>query len=152
MTDSKDITVDLVLRCESSVEDVCVMLTRMEQLLDKADVPSAQRQDAALVMAEALTNIARHGNDAQRGEITCRVSIAQDGLECRITDHGPAFDPSGLGLASPPPEALAEGGYGWFLIRRLTTGLQYQRRDGQNILCFRVPGTPVELPVSVQMS
>lgn len=129
------------------------MMTRLEQVLDKADVPAAQRQDAALVLAEALTNIARHGYNSQPvGWITCRVSIAPDGLDCCITDHGAAFDPSGLGQSSPPPEILAEGGYGWFLIRRLTTGLEYQRRDGQNILRFHIPGTPADIPAPVAMS
>lgn len=152
MADSKDISVDLTLRCHGSVEDVRAMLARLEQLLDKAGLPAALRQDAALVLAEVLSNIARHGYAAQRGEIACRVSVTPQGLDCCITDHGAAYDPTGLGQISPPPEALAEGGYGWFLIRRLTTGLQYQRRDGQNILCFRVPGTPVDIPVSARMS
>lgn len=153
MTDSKDISLDLVLRCQSSVEEVCVMITRLEQVLDKTEVPAAQRQDAALVLTEALTNIARHGYNSQPvGQITCRVTLSRDGLDCCITDHGRAFDPSGLGQSSPPPEILAEGGYGWFLIRRLTTGLEYQRHDGQNILRFRIPGTPADMPAAAGIS
>ena len=35
-------------------------------------------------------------------------------------------------------EELPEGGFGWDLIRQLTTGLAYARVEGRNELTFRM--------------
>ena len=39
-------------------------------------------------------------------------------------------------------EGLAEGGWGWALIRDLTTDIRYTREDGRNRLTFRIPLAP----------
>ena len=100
-----------------------------------------------LTLAEALNNVVEHGYASREpGPIDLLVSKGRDYLECRIVDAGVPMP--GLSLPSPairPParrmEAMPEGGWGWALIRALTTDLDYRREHGRNILTFRVPVT-----------
>ena len=53
---------------------------------------------------------------------------------------GGPFDPDQL--AEPQPGTLKEGGYGWFLIRRLADNVDYERNDlGRN--CLRIVKCPM---------
>jgi serine/threonine-protein kinase RsbW len=54
-------------------------------------------------------------------------------MEIRIWDRGQPFNPDLL--EEPEPGSLIEGGYGWFLLRRLSDRVIYERCfDGRNCL------------------
>jgi len=100
-----------------------------------------------LVLTEVFNNIVEHafgGRDDVRTTISIAITLTDQGLDCRVVDHGrplPATDlPMGEQVAPDTPRAdLPEGGFGWFLIRQLTDGICYCRRDGQNRLRFWIP-------------
>jgi serine/threonine-protein kinase RsbW len=100
-----------------------------------------------LTLAEALNNVVEHGYAGlEPGPIDLRIARGAGSLECRIVDAGVAMPGCILpnsGMQPLPSEikALPEGGWGWALIRELTTDLAYRRENGQNILMFRVPVT-----------
>jgi serine/threonine-protein kinase RsbW len=96
-------------------------------------------EDVDLVLAEVMTNIVRHAYKDATGVIECKLVLTDSSIDCRLSDTGRAFDPTDSGFASPEPATFAEGGYGWFLIRSLTTKLSYTREGNQNILQFSVP-------------
>lgn len=106
-----------------------------------------------LTLAEVLNNIVEHAYaDRPLGPIVLEVARAEGALRCRVTDRGHPL-PEGLvegpaASVSPAPEDsppalpcldIAEGGYGWPLIRSLTTDLAYQRHGQMNVLTFRLP-------------
>lgn len=95
-----------------------------------------------LAVAEALTNIIRHAYpNRPGGEISIKLSEAQGSIEIEIEDWGIPFDLRGACQADP--EALEEGGYGLFLIRKIAKGLWYTRKDdGRNclLLSWDIPG------------
>lgn len=106
-----------------------------------------------LVLAEVLNNIVEHGYaESGRGMIT--LSLVRDGrgLSCSISDDGVELPPTCLQrvtgeAARPQPEALPEGGFGWFLIRDLVEDLGYHRANDRNLLAFRLPlQAPVRSP------
>ena len=81
------------------------------------------------------------------GDVRIRCSLKNNLLWVNIHDAGlplpderlPAGEPANL---SVPIEDLPEGGFGWFLIRELTSDIQYERRSGNNqlSLCFEIEG------------
>ena len=97
-----------------------------------------------LALAEVLNNVVEHGySDRPAGPIDLKLGHGGRDLTCRVEDFGRPMP----GLA--PPEgrqpvvggdvaALAEGGWGWGMIHALTEDLTYSRRDGRNILRFRI--------------
>ncbi|MBL4926828.1 ATP-binding protein [Fuscibacter oryzae] len=99
------------------------------------------RSTTELVLAEVLNNVVEHAYARYPGEIELRLTVDPACLHCQIIDSGlpmpeerlPAGDPPNLGGDLP------EGGFGWNLIRTLTTGLEYHRLAGRNYLQFSLP-------------
>lgn len=88
-----------------------------------------------LALAEGFTNAVRHAHQSLPPETTIDIDLAlwSDRLEIRIWDQGKPFNPDAL--PEPQPGTLQEGGYGWFLLRRLADQVVYERvADGRNCL------------------
>ncbi len=88
-----------------------------------------------LALAEGFTNAVRHAHHALPPETTIDIDLTLwvDRLEIRIWDQGKPFNPDAL--EEPKPGTLQEGGYGWFLLRRLADRVVYERgSDGRNCL------------------
>lgn len=97
-----------------------------------------------LVLAEVLNNVTEHAyRDDEKGLIELHLKQTAAGLSCRVMDAGAAM-PRNTPPAGYPPDpdrpldSQPEGGFGWFLIRRLTRDLTYLREPNRNILCFRI--------------
>nr|WP_290226515.1 anti-sigma regulatory factor [Trichocoleus desertorum] len=88
-----------------------------------------------LAIAEGFTNAVRHAHQDLPPETAIDIHLAlwDDRLEIQIWDYGQPFDPDVL--EEPKPGTLREGGYGWFLLRRLADRVTYERSpDGRNCL------------------
>ncbi|MEO0457591.1 MAG: anti-sigma regulatory factor [Cyanobacteria bacterium P01_A01_bin.114] len=88
-----------------------------------------------LALAEGFTNAVRHAHVdlPEETPIYLDISLWIDRIEMRIWDQGHPFDPDGL--KEPKPGTLSEGGYGWFLLRRLADQVEYKRaQDDRNCL------------------
>ncbi len=98
-----------------------------------------------LTLAEALNNIVEHGYaDQSPGLIDLSVTLMVGALTCRIEDFGrplPGCAPPNGGLPPVTRDVarLPEGGWGWALIRALSTDLGYERNGNRNVLTFRIP-------------
>jgi serine/threonine-protein kinase RsbW len=132
-------TRNLRLTCRSTLPEIRTTLLSVTAFLRKADAPDEWAEDMGIILAEAMTNVARHGYRDRPGRIDLSITLDLQSLYACICDEGDAFDVSSLGRVAPDPDALQEGGYGWFLIRSLSEKLRYQRRDGINKLEFWVP-------------
>ncbi len=128
------------LRLPGDLEGVRDGLVRLMAHPLWADVPIEARPAAELVLAEALNNVAEHAYALRPGEIELSLERVVGAVAVRIADRGASM-PLGIlpaGIA-PDPAALPEGGFGWHLIRSLTTDLCYRRHEGWNLLTFRLP-------------
>ncbi len=119
-------------------------------------VPQSACDRIELVLAEALNNIVEHAFGPEPpapatesrgvtapGLIALDLSAGAAQLHCTIRDAGRPM-PDGQAPAGRPQDIdaaadLPEGGFGWFLIRRLTLDLCYVREPGCNRLSFVIP-------------
>lgn len=100
-----------------------------------ADGPTLNAFQVAL--EEIAINVINHGY-RDGGDHVFTVALAADagGVTAVVTDDAPAFDP----LDRPPVDIDAPledrpiGGLGIHLVKKLMTGVRYERRDGRNIL------------------
>ena len=100
---------------------------------------------AEQVLAEVMNNIVEHAQaDRDDGVIDLAITAEGSELACLVRDDGEPMPngalPAGqLAVVSDTLMALPEGGFGWFMIRSLTSDLRYARADGWNCLSFRIP-------------
>lgn len=130
---------DLSLVSKSEVWHIRRTLEQVEEFLEDRGFSSDRIDDINLVLAEAMTNIVRHSNLDTTGEIRLSLSLEDGYMNCELVDTGVAFDPASLGHTLPDPGKLKEGGYGWFIIRHLSQGVQYSHENGRNSLSFTLP-------------
>lgn len=103
------------------------------------------RGTAELVLAEVLNNVAEHAYADQAGPVSLTIGRTEPGIGVLVVDQGRPMPggepPDGLlpGGSATALEDLPEGGFGWHLIRSLTTDLRYTRTNGCNRLRFILP-------------
>jgi len=98
-----------------------------------------QRYRFKLAMVEGFSNTVRHAHEHLPPETEIEIELAIEHtlhapqLTFRIWDRGEPFDPSLLD--EPEPGTLQLGGYGWYLLRRLSDRVTYDRcADNRNCL------------------
>jgi serine/threonine-protein kinase RsbW len=120
-----------------SVREILVWLSTRSLI---TELPAEVRGSAELVLAEALNNVVEHAYAHFPGEIRIMMTRKDGDLRVIIEDDGmemPNYDmPEGILHHAANPDGLSEGGYGWFLIRKLTKNLSYRRHGGCNRLSF----------------
>lgn len=130
-------------QCRLTVESDLSVLTRLQSWLEDFCVTQPKlahwsfdrRYCLKLALAEGFSNAVRHAHRhrSRHTPIDLQVRIVRDRLEIRIWDAGDPFNPDRL--KEPQPGTLQQGGYGWFLLRRLCDRVTYTRdRHGRNCL------------------
>jgi len=96
-----------------------------------------------IALAEALNNVVEHAYGFETGhKVELSAELAPPGLSIDIRDSGKPLEGLSLPVAEAamvdvPVDELPEGGYGWYLIHTLTSGVKYQRIEGQNRLTLQ---------------
>ncbi|WP_285574185.1 ATP-binding protein [Streptomyces sp. RTGN2] len=87
-----------------------------------------------LVVSELVTNALRHGG----GQYTLALSATEDTVTAEVSDRSPA-----LPRERAPDLNGGSGGFGWHMVRRLTTGLSVIRGPGSGkTVRARIPRAP----------
>jgi len=137
-------TVELRLTFLSAKANVRAALASVMSGIGAMNLCDDDNSTVELVLAEVLNNVAEHAyREEGGGIIELHLRQAGQGLICRVLDNGAAMPSSTLPAGYPPNpnrprELQPEGGFGWFLIRRLTSDLAYFRRQDRNILSFQI--------------
>jgi serine/threonine-protein kinase RsbW len=117
----------------------------MTQLRD-FNLPEERFGDVQIALAEAVNNVVEHAySGSAAGDICIKCNLSPQELWIEISDYGPPLPYGELPEGLPADvtcsfDSLPEGGFGWFLIRELTSDLKYQRQNDSNLLslCFTV--------------
>lgn len=125
---------------EATEADVRRALDWLQQRLVRHGVCARMIEDIRIAAGEALNNVVEHAYGGMPGGPMCLDLRADSGqVVLMIEDCGrpiPAVEALGSSLpgAGPAPDDLPEGGFGWFLIRRLCRQVGYRREGGRNRL------------------
>ena len=118
------------------------VLTELEPLALAPDT----RGTIEIVLAEALNNIVEHAYPETDPAGQVSIVCTEDGpdLHFRLVDHGRPMPDEQLPPGLPADVGvdlgdLPEGGFGWHLIRNLTSDISYRRKGDTNVLDLRLP-------------
>jgi anti-sigma regulatory factor (Ser/Thr protein kinase) len=130
-------------RFETSVlarpEIMSDLTEKVMAFLSDQGVDTRATHHVALVFEEVLSNLATHGN-CRNVLARIAVRVSPNKVIGEVIDAGPPFDPR---LAPDPPLDIAAadrpiGGLGLHLVRKLSSDLEYARRDGENFMRFAI--------------
>jgi len=114
---------------------------QVEAFCRDQNIPAAVAYKFGLALDETLTNVISYAfADGKRHAIEIHLACSGGHLTAVVSDDGAPFDP----LTQPAPDVHAPleqrkiGGLGIHLLRKLMDKADYQRRDGRNILTFRI--------------
>lgn len=111
--------------------------------LRSSELARDRADEVEIALAEAINNVVEHAYaHTEPGLIRILCSLRRAHLDIRICDTGSALPHNRLppGLAADVSVAradLPEGGFGWFLIRELTSDIRYDRCGLINHLSLR---------------
>ena len=126
---------------EAKVENLAAVNDFVEGMLVDTDCPPKAQMQIALVVEEIFVNIASYAYPSGAGTAILRGRVLETppGLELIFMDNGVPYDP--LSRTDPNVNASMEereiGGLGIFLVKKNVEAIQYEYKDGQNILTIR---------------
>ena len=129
------------LDIEAVRENLPEVLSYVEEQLTAANCPDKAMMQIALAVEEIFINISQYAYAPDKGRATVRVEVSGDPICVKIifTDHGTPYDP----LAKEDPDVTLSaqergiGGLGIFLVKKTMDDVDYEYRDGQNILTLK---------------
>lgn len=117
------------LTVDSHLEELAVVQQWFRSVVSRLSVEAPWINDQFdklnLALAEGFTNAVRHAHADLPGTtpINIELILQADKIEISIFDQGQPFDPDSI--SEPKPGSMREGGYGWFLLRRLADQVTY---------------------------
>ncbi len=120
-------------------EAIAALTAQAQAFLADQQVDARAAHHVALVVEELVTNLGSHGNCRDK-PARIRLTVQSDRVTGEIIDTGPPFDPR---LAADPDfEAPIEerpiGGLGLYLVRELSSTLDYSHENGRNVTSFAI--------------
>jgi phosphoserine phosphatase RsbU/P len=137
---TKKMTEDVEISVHNKLSELASANQTLTQFGRKHGLPDSILHDLNLALGEILTNIISYGyTDSGEHEITVRLSIGPGEMRVDVEDDGKPFNPLEAPEADTTKalEERAVGGLGVHLVRKLTDGLEYQRREGKNLLVMK---------------
>lgn len=100
-------------------------------------LPAGVRRSVNVALDDLLANVLSHGRTGREPcSVTVEVKLDHERVTVTLTDDGPPFDP--LAQAAPDTRLSVEkrpiGGLGIHLVGQLMDQVNYQRREGHNVV------------------
>lgn len=140
MTDKLTFTMN-ELDVEATIDNLDTVTGFVNRALEEFDCPMKTQMQIELAVEEIYVNIANYAYSPEVGRAKVRVEVDDDPLKVSITfiDHGTPYDP----LAKEDPDVTLSaqerqiGGLGIFLTKQTMDDVEYEYKDGQNILTIK---------------
>ncbi len=126
------------LKLEAAVKNIEAVTEFVNAELERLNCSRKARTQISIAIDELFGNIARYAYTPDVGSVEVRFEVDEDPLSVVITfiDNGRPFNP--LEQADPDINASAEereiGGLGIFWVKKTMDMVEYEYKDGQNIL------------------
>lgn len=134
---------DCELTFDATQSNVRFALQMVRDFLGRRDLNDLQDR-VELVLGEVLNNVEEHAYRGQGGVVHVKLSSKPEGVTISTKDWGVAMPGGRLPTRDMPDlkgvalEDLPEGGFGWALIREITSDLRYTRASDENRLDFSI--------------
>ena len=112
----------------------------VEEVCEAADMNVSETMRINLAVEEAVVNVMNYAYPAgTEGDVEIEAEADDKHLTFTIIDSGVPFDPTAQSDAdiNLPAEERDIGGLGIHLIRHYMDSIEYERRDGHNVLTLR---------------
>ena len=129
------------LTIEATPENVDKVIEFIDGMLEEYDCGVREQMAIDVAVDELFSNIARYAYNPETGYATVRVDVKNDPLAVEITfiDNGVPYDP--LAKADPDTTLSVEdrqiGGLGIFIVKKSMDAVNYEYKDGKNILTIK---------------
>lgn len=136
------------LEIEAKIENLDQVLGFVDEQLEEMDCPMKTQVQIDIAVEEIYVNIAKYSYHPGSGPATIRVEFDDKPLSVILTfvDQGVAYDP--LAKEDPDITLSAEerqiGGLGIFMVKKSMDEIQYEYKNGSNILTIKKGLTPHE--------
>ena len=114
----------------------------IDEQLEEIDCPMMIQTAIDIAVEELFVNIASYAYDSGIGMAVVQVTVHEDPLSVEITfiDNGRQYDP----LAKADPDTTIssakqrkKGGLGIFMVKKSMDNVNYEYKDGKNILTIK---------------
>ena len=114
----------------------------IDEQLEEMDCPMMIQTAIDIAVEELFVNIASYAYDSGIGMAVVQVTVHEDPLSVEITfiDNGRQYDP----LAKADPDTTIssakqrkKGGLGIFMVKKSMDNVNYEYKDGKNILTIK---------------
>ena len=113
----------------------------IDEQLEALDCPMLTQTTIDIAVEELFVNIANYAYDSETGIAVVQVTVHEDPLSVEITfiDNGKPYDP----LAKADPDTTLSvnqrqiGGLGIFMVKNSMDNVNYEYKDGKNILTIK---------------
>jgi serine/threonine-protein kinase RsbW len=127
----------LTIELKNTCDAIAPATEKAEAWLEAYDPSPKALYLVPLAIEEIVTNCIHYGyDDAGEHTIVITLSVVDQTLTLTVEDDGHEFDP--MARETPdltvPAEERSIGGLGIHLLRNLSDGMAYERRDGMNRL------------------
>lgn len=129
------------MNIEATIDNISTVTAWVDEQLEALDCPMKAQMQIDIAIDELFSNIARYAYNPETGPATVRVEVAENPMAVVITfiDKGIPYDP--LKQEDPnthlPAEEREIGGLGIFMVKKTMDDINYEYKDGQNILTIK---------------
>ena len=129
------------LTIEADVNNLDNVIDFVNEQLEARDCSIKIQTQIDIAVEELFVNIAHYAYKPETGPATVRVELQEEPLAVLITfiDNGVPYDP----LAKPDPDVTLSaeereiGGLGIFMVKKSMDDINYEYKDGKNILTIK---------------
>lgn len=129
------------IKLTATLENIEAVTKFVDEQLEELDCPMKAQMQIDIAIDELFSNIARYAYAPNVGEATVRVESSDDPLTVIITfiDKGVPYNP--LEKEDPDTTLSADdrqiGGLGIYMVKKSMDSMEYEYRNGQNILSIK---------------
>ena len=126
------------LTLDATIENISTVTAFVDEELEKINCPVKAQMQIDIAIDELFSNIANYAYQPSVGPATVKVEVIEDPMSVVITfiDGGIPYNP--LEKEDPDITLSAEereiGGLGIFMVKKSMDNIDYEYKNGQNIL------------------
>ena len=127
------------LTFDATLDNVTAAVDFVAQKAEKLPFSLKDKNRIEIAIDELVSNVARYAYGEAVGTVSIHLKADDNGMTISITDSGIPYNP--LKKEDPDITLSAEergiGGYGIFIVKKTMDRIDYEYKDGKNILTIR---------------